>query len=389
MDGGPVEPRSGPDDRDPADRPSASMDPYHAFIACGLYQQGIHGEKPSIPWYAIMGNHEWYALGTLPIVEIFGARRIAPLPMPLLRLGISIPRWLDPEGDVAYGPITPANPGPPAILDFPCYVIPNPDRRYLSIPEMIESFRQTRTQPPGHGFPDTSPSRTWYSVSPLPGLRLIALDTSYRFDPLVGSICSEGFLIRAQLNFLKAELRKAEQKKEVVVVATHHPSHNLDQFGCPDVTGDELRAVLADSPAVVLHLCGHIHRNRVIRRAHYVEIETASIIDCPQEGRWIEIWRSDVDGSILLKYEMFSHLATVDAGSMELDALDDDPLAAMREYAYEMACEDGAAPIARKTARMVKGFDEILDVTPVGDLTGSSAGYCNDDRQGMIRLPAQ
>ncbi|MCH7597256.1 MAG: hypothetical protein IID35_11960, partial [Planctomycetes bacterium] len=82
----------------------------------------------------------------------------------------------------------------------------------------------------------------------------------------------------------------------------------------------------------------------------YVEIVTGSIIDLPQQGRVIEIWRknrepaspdsapTDATGSIELRYRLFSHLdeITPPPGDEHI-ALFDDPLMPLRRMAAQLA----------------------------------------------------
>jgi hypothetical protein len=81
---------------------------------------------------------------------------------------------------------------------------------------------------------------------------------------------------------------------------------------------------------VVAHLCGHTHRHRVsrIEGAHpYLEIETASLVDYPQEGRVFDVYYDQASDQVRLTGEVFGHAeaptrlsaeslrrATIDAG---------------------------------------------------------------------------
>ena len=58
LDGREVHPLSGLDDRPVPQRPSPELDPHLPFQAEGLYEQGRHGPQPTIPWYAVLGNHD-------------------------------------------------------------------------------------------------------------------------------------------------------------------------------------------------------------------------------------------------------------------------------------------------------------------------------------------
>ncbi len=332
MDGTLVTPLSGPDDR--TSPPPPEMDPYAAFQAQGLYRKGVHGDLPSIPWYAVPGNHDVYAIGVFPV--LFDQGGIAPLPLSG-RPGLWLPTIFDPTGEWSHGNVTPAFPGPVEFLEWPTLVEPNPARAYVSPREFMEAHTRTVSGPIGHGFADPADGPGWYSVAPAPGLRLIGLNTSDQPAVLPGFPYSEGCISAAQLDFLRAELSLASQNGETVILATHHPSQSLDPATGSALSGPDLQALLNSYPNVALHLAGHSHRHRVAIRGGYLEIETASTLDLPQEIRVLELWRDGVDGSVLIGYETFSHLDD------STPALGEDRLRGLREWARSSAQADSAA----------------------------------------------
>jgi 3',5'-cyclic AMP phosphodiesterase CpdA len=340
LDGGLINPLSGPDDR-PADaRPTSTMDPYAVFLAAGLYRTGVHGSLPSIPWYAIVGNHESFAVGTLPFFDQPLGGRVAPLPLQP-RPGILLPVVFDPTSSTAYGNVTPNNPGPPCILEIPHYIQPNADRLYFNKPDFVARLFDTVTGPVGHGM--TAPDGpTCYSVSPAPGVRLIGLDTADPTPKLPTFIYSEGSISATQADFLRAELAAADGRDEVVIVATHHHSGTLQEILGTALTTDAFQSLLREHSNVVLHICGHSHRNRVTDRGGYLEIETCSTIDLPQEGRLIELYRNDRTGEVTIAYEMFSHVNDA------LPPLGADPLRDLRAQALAIAEADAGATARQK-----------------------------------------
>jgi 3',5'-cyclic AMP phosphodiesterase CpdA len=340
MDGAVINPLSGPDDRPDDARPAPALDPYAAFQAAGLYRKGIHGHRPSIPWYGLSGNHDSFASGTLPFFDQLFGGRIAPLPLQP-RPGIVLPVVFDPTASTAYGNVTPNDPGPPDIFETPRYVQPNPDRAFFNKTDFVRAMFGTVAEPAGHGMTDpTGP--TWYSVSPAPGLRLIGLDTADPAHRLPTFFYAEAAISAAQADFLRAELAAARDRDEIVVVATHHPSDSLQEILGTTLTPDAFRSLLNDHPNVALHICGHTHRNRVTDRGGYLEIETCSTIDLPQEGRLIEIYRNDQTSGVTVAYEMFSHVNDV------LPPIGDDPLRDLRAQAIAIATADPGALIRQK-----------------------------------------
>jgi 3',5'-cyclic AMP phosphodiesterase CpdA len=333
MTGGTVNPLSGPDDRSPDQRPPPELDPYAPFAAQGLYQAGVHGPEPTIPWYVVFGNHDVYAIGVFPFFETEPGHLEAPLPLSG-RPGIALPTWLDPLASYAHGPVTPADPGPPRLLEPLTYVRPNAERAYFQKAGYVATMLAASGQPPGHGF--AAPAwPAWYSVTPAPGLRLIGLDTTDRTVQLPAQICYQGAISQAQFDFLRSELDAAAARGELVIVAGHHPSQTIRPDLGVEVAGDELRDLLKQYPNVILHLAGHLHRNRVIDRGGYFEMETCSTLDLPQEARLIEVWRDPAGTRIAISYRMFTH--------DESDATDE--LLPLREAARAIALADKDAAL--------------------------------------------
>ncbi|UCE60718.1 MAG: metallophosphoesterase [Phycisphaerales bacterium] len=334
FDGGMIDPRSGPDDRVEDELSDPLLDPHHPFEAQGLYRRGVHGDAATIPWYSLLGNHDRFASGTFPIVADLFSRRTSPLPL-LDRFGIFLPRKLDPTGSLSWAPITPANPGPPAELNFPAIVQANPARRFINEDDFIDAHLDSEDNPLGHGFDTENPSRTWYSVSPVPGVRLIALNSATPLLVESGLVYSEGAISLPQLLFLEAELREAQDLGEWVIVATHHPSTALEPAYGTSMTTPSLISLLNRYTCVKLHLAGHYHRNIVTDRGGYIEIVTGSLRDAQQEGRVIEIWDDGVE--LEMRYWMFSHLEEIEPPDETYADLFDDPLMEMRRVAADLA----------------------------------------------------
>lgn len=367
MDGGPIDPLSGIDDR-PADaRPAPSRDPHAAFEAQGIYRRSVHGDSPSIPWYALLGNHDVFSIGVFPIAIAWDGHPVGQLPLPL-RPGIWLPVWLDPLGPVAHGRVTPAMPGPPALLEPPTPVPVVHERAFFDRPQFIDALRSTQTEPVGHGFgPIDGPP--WYSVGPVPGLRLIGLYTSQIPRPIAEIPNHTGCILADQLDWLETQLTAADTAGELVIIASHHPSGDLELLHGSAVGPTEFRELLERHPCVTLHLAGHHHRNRVANRGGYLEIETCSTLDWPQEARLIEIWHEPT-GETLIRYETFNHL------DERWTRLGDDPLRQLRSDAFEMV-RGKPGPQAR-TLSAPPSADPRQSIDPAGTAR---------DRHGFVRLP--
>ncbi|MHC4697197.1 MAG: metallophosphoesterase [Planctomycetota bacterium] len=334
LDGGEINPRTGPDDRSAGQMPEPLLDPHHPFEAQGLYRQGVHGDAPTVGWYSLLGNHDRFAAGNFPIVTNLLGQRTSPLPLEN-RIGLFLPRELNPVGSIALAPITPAHPGPPPELSTPEFVRANPRRRFITDSDFVEAHLRSRSSPPGHGFSTSARRRTWFSVSPVPGVRLIALNSATPLLEQPTLAYSEGAISLPQRSFLKDELGKARRRGEVVVVATHHSSEALEPVNGTSLTARALIDLLNGYRCVKLHLAAHLHRNRVIDRGGYLEILTGSTLDAPQEGRLIEIWQADDE--VQLRYWMFSHLDNIEPPDEAHVDLFDDSLLPLRRIAAELA----------------------------------------------------
>jgi 3',5'-cyclic AMP phosphodiesterase CpdA len=343
LDGGRVDPLSGPDDRDPGSLPDLLLDPHQPFYAQGLYRNGVHGDARTIDWYSLAGNHDRFAVGVFPIVNDFSGRRVSLLPLQE-RIGLFFPVDLDPTGSLSWAPITPGNPGPPPSLSLPIMIQANPERRYFTDREFVEAHLRSVSEPPGHGFDADHPERTWYSVSPRAGLRLIGLNSATPHIEVPTLPYSEGAISVTQVRFLERELERAQEAGEWVIVATHHPSDALEPALGTAVTAGAFRQTLNAYPCVKLHLAGHWHENVVFDRGGYREIVTGSAFDRPQLGRVVELWRQidaqisePVPEDIVMRYWHFSHLDEIAPPDESFADLFDDPLLPMRRDAAELA----------------------------------------------------
>ena len=340
FDGGEIDPLSGVDDRESGTLPDPLLDPHHTFIAQGLYRNGVHGDAPTIAWYTIIGNHDRFGVGVFPIVTDLLGRRVSPLPIEE-RFGLLLPAALDPIGYRSWGPISPAHPGPPPRLNLPTTIQANPDRRYITDEDFVTAHLDSATIPAGHGLDRDHPARTWYSVSPVPGVRLIGLNSATPLVEQPGLAYSEGSISWAQVVFLRAELAVAQSNGETVIVATHHPSDSLEPVYGSALSPQLFRGMLNEFDSVALHIAGHWHEHATFDQGGYVEMVTSSIIDAPQEGRVIEIWREREGGlggsRHTLRYSTFSHLDAIDPPDDSHAALFADPLLDLRRTAAELA----------------------------------------------------
>ncbi len=278
-------------------------------LRCNDGAPGCINKALKTPWFIAFGNHDGYVRGTVPLgIE---ANAIAE----------SVGRHI-----------------------------------MLDQHEFIDEFFYTKASPGpvGHGFNHVDFLRAidgntrndgYYAMTGGAGkVRLIVLNTiidgrmpRIPIDVLRNPFAlSDGTIDAAQFAWMKAELAKARANHQLVLVFSHHPDLTFAEYGTfkalipVEVTAAQLDAELASWPNVVAWVAGHTHRHRV--RAFKVtagvgsngtisapvackgpgacrgfwQIETASLIDFPQEQRLIEVFDNG-DGSGTIRGPVLTH----------------------------------------------------------------------------------
>ena len=150
-------------------------------------------------------------------------------------------------------------------------------------------------------------------------VRLVGLDTVNRFGGWQGCIHREQFI------WLKNVLLNSRDK--YVVISSHHPLMDLYNEYVPDgelkpALSNEIREMLLEFPNVILWMAGHTHEHKITGVAHldgshgFWEIQTASHIDWPQQGRTIEIVRTK-GGKIAIGTIVVDHAGPVEFSGSE------------------------------------------------------------------------
>ena len=321
MDGQSVTPDSG--DLDGGQRPVApDVNPKLPFQAEGL--------SPEIPWYTVYGNHDGLAVGNFAIdrssahptlwnspqlwivAQIIGLHRINPLKNELTPVSGRSPAVI----------LGSEFPGDPDTLQLPVdqlaagRITSDDDRRFLSKRQFIDEHFNTTTEPAGHGFTahNQAANSVAYSVRPVADvpIRLIVLDTVAP-GPVIQIPAFYGVMSRSQFDdFVKPQVLTAALFGEFVILASHHPASNFDiPYEVGQVTAAEFRLWLTLQPNVIAHIAGHTHRHHVqlIDGLNpYLEIETASIIEYPQEGRLVDVFYDEATRTIRLESAIVSHM---------------------------------------------------------------------------------
>ncbi len=305
LDGKTITPSSG------AHRGAETTDYQKPYKAAGL--------DKTIPWYQVLGNHDHFWMGSLPVDEFLRRSYISDT---VLAAGdvLADPRKINspdyymgvldgstPHGDIRYA-------GPVADFKSPPKVAADPDRRSLLRTEWMKEFFTTSSDPVGHGFnlADAAKGFACYSFVPKAAvpIKVIVLDDTQREDDGSADIHGHGFLDPARWDWLKKELADGDAAGQLMIIAAHVPI-NVEETGPRSemgwwtdpknaVTLPDLIAELQSHPNLILWISGHRHLNIVkafispdpvnAPEKGFWEVETSSLRDFPQEFRTFEIY---------------------------------------------------------------------------------------------------
>jgi metallophosphoesterase (TIGR03767 family) len=226
-------------------------------------------------------------------------------------------------------------------------VPPDPDRRFVSKAQYKQVFREG-SQADGHGFDEIDTAEEaaskgaagYYSFVPVPGLRMISLDTVCEGG--VTGPCSDGNVDDPQFRWLEAELEEATAADQLVVLFSHHaiPSLTADvpdeaappcigpdahghdaNPGCdvdprlstPIHLGEDMVALLHRYPHVIAWVAGHSHVNDVTAYPSpsgdghgFWGIRVAAEADWPQQARLLQLF-DNRDGTLSIFGTIVDH----------------------------------------------------------------------------------
>jgi metallophosphoesterase (TIGR03767 family) len=224
-------------------------------------------------------------------------------------------------------------------------VPPDPRRRYVSKEQYKQVFLEG-SQADGHGFGDIDAAEEtasngaagYYSFVPVPGLRMIALDTVCEGG--VTGPCADGNVDDPQFRWLEGELKAATAADQLVVIFSHHAIASLtadvpdeaappctvpDEHGhdvnpgcdadprasTPIHLGGDMVALLHRYPHVIAWVAGHSHVNDVAAypddSGHgFWSIRVAAEADWPQQARLLQIF-DNRDGTLSLFGTIVDH----------------------------------------------------------------------------------
>lgn len=173
-------------------------------------------------------------------------------------------------------------------------------------PKMEEAFNRVNKSP------------GYYSLKLRPGIRLIVLNTAiprlekgpredeeeYITQITLSTVprqCHKGKIDDKQYGWLQGMLKNAKGDKELVLVFGHHPLGPEDQWHenpWRDNTYEDVINLFHEYPNLVAYFCGHTHEQKVRfiedpnnPKEGFWEINSGSILDYPQEGNLITLYR--------------------------------------------------------------------------------------------------
>lgn len=252
------------------------------------------------PVYPVLGDHDILVAGELAPTDATRALAVGDQALWELPPGLSLP----PGTQLTAGG-SPDGPPLPGLVDQflaralagpKVRVPPDPARRQMDAPEVVTLLRAA-----------TTPSLD-YHADVGRDLRLIVLDLARRAG-------GSGGLVRpSQPGWLASQLDEAEATGRWVIVVSHQPLASSEG-------GDQLLALLDARPHVIAALAGHTHRNSIEPRSHYWLINTASLIDYPQQARALRVVRT-AGGGIAIQTWMLDHTGELPTISRQLAYLD-------------------------------------------------------------------
>jgi metallophosphoesterase (TIGR03767 family) len=308
-----------------------------AFTATGL----------SVPSYVAFGNHDALVQGNAAANTAFEQvatgclKPIGPVSNPENAAAL-LSSLLNPANLLGSLLTSPQN----------TMVVPgDPKRQFVSKKQYKDVFK-AGSQADGHGFDFIDPAQEtaskgaagYYSWSPAPGMRFVALDTVAEAGTIVtptGKSTSDGNIDDPQFKWLEGQLQAAAAAKQLVVIFSHHAPESLtadapDELAPPCLLADahghdinpgcdldprssqpihlEADAVnlLHQYPDAIAWVAGHSHDNVVnpfpnpSGAGGFWSIRVAAEADWPQQSRLLQVFDNH-DGTLSIFGTILDH----------------------------------------------------------------------------------
>ncbi|MDQ3741772.1 MAG: hypothetical protein M3389_12610, partial [Actinomycetota bacterium] len=203
-------------------------------------QLAIEPEGLEVPFYITNGNHDMLVQGNEDANQAFED------------IATGCFKALGTTNDPTQSPFPPDGPDPNHLLspaNVGMLVPPDPDRRFVSKPEIKDIYGATDEGPgdDDHGFAYVDPEEntesggaaSYYAWDPAetPGIRFVSIDTNSEGGQTAESFVpgqpatpgsSNGNLDDPQFQWLKRELQGARDRDQMVIIFGHHPVRSLN-----------------------------------------------------------------------------------------------------------------------------------------------------------------
>jgi len=311
-------------------------------------QQSFTATGLKVPSYVAFGNHDALVQGNaaanaaFELVATGCLKPIGPVPNPENAAAL-LSSLLSPTNLLSSLLTSPKN----------VMVVPgDPKRQFVSKKQFKEVFK-SGTQADGHGFDFIDPAQEsaskgaagYYSWSPTPGMRFIALDTVAEAGTIVtptGKFTADGNIDDPQFQWLRGQLQEATAANQLVVIFSHHAPESLtadapDELAPPCLLNDghghdinpgcdldprssqpiHLEAdtvnLLHEFPDVIAWIAGHSHVNVVDAFPNpsgpggFWSIRVAAEADWPQQSRLLQVFDNH-DGTLSIFGTILDHV---------------------------------------------------------------------------------
>ena len=310
-------------------------------------QESFTAQGLDVPSYVAFGNHDALVQGNAAANAAFEQvatgclKPIGPVPNPENAQAL-LASLLSPTNLLATLLTNPQN------LVF---VPGDPKRQFVSKKQYKDVFK-AGSQADGHGFDLIDPAQEsaskgaagYYSWSPDPGMRFIALDTVAEAGTIVtptGNFTADGNIDDPQFKWLRGQLEAATAADELVVLFSHHAPESLtadaadelaplcllnDAHGHDVNPGCDLDPrssqpihleadavnLLHEFPNAIAWVSGHSHDNIVnafpaAGGSGFWSIRVAAEADWPQQGRLLEVFDNH-DGTLSIFGTIVDHV---------------------------------------------------------------------------------
>jgi metallophosphoesterase (TIGR03768 family) len=274
------------------------------------YMQPFKAEGLNIPWYQVLGNHDHFWSG---VYDANDKLKKALVGDTIMRIGLA-PNSKALDGEDIYGGIIDVSTKYGKIMgsglsngnDADTHkIVPNVDRQFLDAKAFVNMF------PSGHGLKlSTSEPVACYTFEPKSNVpvRVIVLDNTAKqdekfLDPTANSKiatnAANASLDKVRFEWLKKELKLAQDQGKLIIVATHIPVGMKGLWSVTSqVSEEQFINELHKYSNMSLLLAGHRHLNTIIpypsedpKKPEYGfwQVETASLRDFAQQFRLFDI----------------------------------------------------------------------------------------------------